>query len=160
MRAWRRDEAARQWPSSWTVPNPSYIADYVPRYYQFGPGDEMGATVVGQPGQRLAGEVEAVGCATRAIGCRGTPRAPGAAGVGQGDQVPGKIAAVDGGNIAWFKRPEGCGFVPVVKVAIVFFHPPRCGKGGFDSADRIAKPKPAKFPRTGNGQQVKPDVGW
>ncbi len=28
-------------PSSWTVPNPGYIADYLPRYYQFGPGDEI-----------------------------------------------------------------------------------------------------------------------
>lgn len=26
-------------PSTWTVPNPGYIADYVPRFYQFGPGD-------------------------------------------------------------------------------------------------------------------------
>lgn len=26
-------------PSTWSVPNPSYVADYVPRYYQFGPGD-------------------------------------------------------------------------------------------------------------------------
>ncbi len=28
-------------PSTWTVPNPGYIADYLPRYYQFGPGDEI-----------------------------------------------------------------------------------------------------------------------
>jgi len=28
-------------PSTWTVPNPSYIAGYVPRYYQFGPDDEI-----------------------------------------------------------------------------------------------------------------------
>lgn len=26
-------------PSTWTVPNPGYIEGYVPRYYQFGPGD-------------------------------------------------------------------------------------------------------------------------
>jgi hypothetical protein len=26
-------------PSTWTVPNPGYIANYVPRYYQFGEGD-------------------------------------------------------------------------------------------------------------------------
>jgi hypothetical protein len=26
-------------PSTWSVTNPSYIADYVPRFYQFGPGD-------------------------------------------------------------------------------------------------------------------------
>lgn len=26
-------------PSTWTVTNPTYDADYVPRYYQFGPGD-------------------------------------------------------------------------------------------------------------------------
>jgi hypothetical protein len=26
-------------PSTWTVPNPSYVANYVPRYYQFGEGD-------------------------------------------------------------------------------------------------------------------------
>ncbi|MBL8858944.1 MAG: hypothetical protein JNL28_10595 [Planctomycetes bacterium] len=28
-------------PSTWTVVNPSYIANYVPRYYHFGPGDEI-----------------------------------------------------------------------------------------------------------------------
>lgn len=28
-------------PASWTVPNPGYVAGYVPRYYQFGPGDEI-----------------------------------------------------------------------------------------------------------------------
>lgn len=26
-------------PASWTVVNPTYVAGYVPRYYQFGPGD-------------------------------------------------------------------------------------------------------------------------
>lgn len=26
-------------PSTWTVPNPGYVEGYVPRYYQFGPGD-------------------------------------------------------------------------------------------------------------------------
>lgn len=28
-------------PSTWTVTNPGYVADYVPRYYQFGPGDTI-----------------------------------------------------------------------------------------------------------------------
>jgi hypothetical protein len=28
-------------PATWTVPNPGYIASYVPRYYQFGPGDQV-----------------------------------------------------------------------------------------------------------------------
>ena len=28
-------------PSTWTVQNPGYIPDYVPRYYQFGPGDAI-----------------------------------------------------------------------------------------------------------------------
>lgn len=28
-------------PSTWSVPNPSFITDYVPRYYQFGPGDQI-----------------------------------------------------------------------------------------------------------------------
>ena len=28
-------------PSTWTIDNPGYIADYVPHYYHFGPGDEV-----------------------------------------------------------------------------------------------------------------------
>lgn len=28
-------------PTTWTVENPGYIPDYVPRYYQFGPGDPI-----------------------------------------------------------------------------------------------------------------------
>jgi len=28
-------------PGSWTVPNPNYVADYTPRYYNFGDGDEI-----------------------------------------------------------------------------------------------------------------------
>lgn len=28
-------------PSSWTVPNPNYVADYMPRYYNYGEGDEI-----------------------------------------------------------------------------------------------------------------------
>ena len=79
--------------------------------------DEMGAPVVGQSLQRLAGERQAVARAGDGAARMGGIAPPGGTGIGQRDQVAGQVAAVDRRDIGGIERTQIRRVVPIEEVA-------------------------------------------
>ena len=119
----RAPPAARHMPAGVAGARRSEAASAVERLVELLPGHRLGAPVVGERAQRLAGEPQRV-------------RDPGEpfrthhgtvdhlpAGVAQRDQVPGEIPAVDRRDVLRVERTEVARVVPVVEVAAEALEP-------------------------------------
>ena len=73
--------------------------------------------------------------------------------------MPGKVSAVDRGNIARLQNSQIAGVVPVVPVPLETLHPLQRVQCRADTCDSRADTDPAHVARRQYRQQVQPDVG-
>src|SRR6266581_4431526 len=76
----------------------------------------------------------------------------------QGDQVPGQIAAVHGGNIHGIQRPEVPGVVPVDEVATDAVQVRHGLERGFKPFRRVQNPDPAEIVGDRRAEQIEPQI--
>ena len=86
------------------------------------------------------------------------PTHPVEGGLAQGDEVPGEVAGVDGGDVRRGQRVEGPGVVPVEQVALVLLQPVDRVQRPLDPRDRLLGADPAVVGRRDADQHVEPDV--
>ena len=88
---------------------PSEAATVVERLVELPPGDGLRAAVAGERAQRLAGELHRVRDPGEPFGADQRAIDPLPARAGEGDQVPGEVAAVDRGDVAAARGAAGRG---------------------------------------------------
>ncbi len=81
------------------------------------------------------------------------------AGIGEGDQVAGEIAAVHGRDIGGFQRTHVLGGIPVEEVAAVSLQPAHAVQRRFHSLERLQRAGPAEITCGNGGEQIQPHVG-
>ena len=120
-----------------------------------------------RPGRAPRRDLRASACRARSAVSRSPPGAvrglwpgrPVGAGAGDGKQVAGKIAAVDGGDIGRVEHAQVARVVPVVEMAAKARHPAHGLERLLQPFGGAGAPEPAHVLRHGDGQKVEPDIG-
>jgi len=81
------------------------------------------------------------------------------AGIGEGDQVAGEIAAVHGRDIGWFQRAHVLGGVPVEEVAAVSLQPAHAVQRRLHSLECLQRAGPAEITCGDGRKQIQAHVG-
>ena len=121
--------------------------------------DEMGAPVVGQGLQRLAGERQAVARAGDGAACIGGIAPPRGTGVGERDQVAGQVAAVDRRDIGGIQRTQIRRVIPIEEVATEALQGPHGRQRRLEALDGFERADPAEVAGGGRRQQQQAEIG-
>src|ERR1700733_14695406 len=82
-----------------------------------------------------------------------------AAAPGKGQQMPGDISAVDGGDVLGIQRMKIAGVVPVEQVAMELFEFSDRVKRSLDALGRLRRSHPREIASRQGRKEVEPDVG-
>ena len=94
----------------------------------------------------------------------GAAAAPARAGIGERDQMPGEIAAVDRRDVGRLERAQVARVVPVVEMAAEALEPAHRRERRLEALDGLERADPAEIARRDRREQVRPilvgDVRW
>ena len=129
------------------------------RIVELPPGDGLRLAAVTQARRVFPGQVERVGDPFEASLSFRWRRSPFPAGIGQGDQVPGKIAAIDRRHIFRVERAQVAGVVPIVEMAAETLHAAHGRQSGLKPFDRFLRSKPSEVAGAGQREEVEAEIG-
>ena len=114
------------------------------RLVQLAPRHRLRSPTFAQPARLFAHELERV-CDTGKTALVGERLSrPFPARIGESDEVPGQISAIDGGDISGIERPQIPRVVPVVEMAAEAREPVHGGQGRLQPLDRIDRSRPSE----------------
>ena len=133
--------------------------DHVERLVELLQGNGLRLAAIAQTRALGAGHVERVGDAAEASRRVERPVPPVLARIGERDQVPGEIAAVDRGNVPRLQGTKVSRIVPVEQVTAQALHAAHGCERRLQAIDRLARSDPAELTRASDREQIEPDIG-
>ena len=122
-------------------------------------GHGLGLAAVAQAGAFGASDVERVGDAAEAPRRLEGTVAPFPARIGERDEMPGQIAAVDGGYVSWLQRSKIARVVPVVEMTAHALHATHRRERRLQPINRLTRSDPAEIASANDRKKIEADVG-